>query len=104
MFNDTRHDVIHTGGNVYNDYISDFDSTGRVIVVAESGIYLFANDRDYQLQLDPITLSSSPDKIDEYLPEIEENSQIADIESTTQYVFVRDTAGATLTVYRNWDH
>lgn len=97
---DTNHSVIHTGGNIYNDYISDIDDSGRVIVVAESGIYVFANDRDYQLQLNPMVLSSSPDKIDEYLEPCEPDSQIADIESTTDYVFIRDTAGATLTIYR----
>lgn len=95
-----NHLVIHTGGNVYNDYIADFDSSGRVIVVAESGIYVFANDRDYQLQLDPMLLASSPDVIDEYLPEIEQDSQIAGLENSTDYVRVQDTAGAVLTVWK----
>ena len=129
-FNDTQHTVIHTGGNIYNDYICDFDSTGRVIVVSEDGISLYANDRNYQLQVDPIVTASSPaldydakcpdcgawsshDDIGTVcdnckrgviqrgdLEPCEPDSQIADIESTTDYVFVRDLDGATLTIWR----
>ena len=96
-----NHSIIHTGGNVYNDYICDFDDSGRVIVAAESGIYLFANDRDYQLQLDPIVLASSPDQIEEYLRPINPDSYIGEIVERHDHVFIRDTSGASLTVYFN---
>lgn len=95
-----KHSVINTGGHIYNDYIDMDDDSGRVIIVSEGGIYVFANDRDYQLQLNPMFWVSSPDKIDEYLPECEPDSWIADLESTTDYVFVRDTSGASLCLYR----
>lgn len=133
MKGSVKHDVIHTGGNIYNDYVSDFDESGRVIVVAESGIYLYASDRDYQMQLNPIAFASgrefgydaschdcgigaSYDDIGTtccdcgrgvieagapgYAP-MEDNSQIAGLESSTEYVRVQDTNGAELLVYRS---
>ena len=131
MTNKTLHSVIHTGGNVYNDYISDFDNSGRVIIVSESLISLYANDRDYQLSLDPIATASSPNLpyearcpdcgeehcYDEIgmdckvcvrgivqrgdLEPITDDSQVAGIESTTDYVVVQDVCGAVLTVWRD---
>lgn len=97
-----RHSVIHTGGNIYNDYIDMDDNSGRVIIVSEGGIRLFANDRDYQLGCDPIAWASSRE-LEQELDPIQDDSQIADIESTTDYVFIRDTSGATLTVWRQED-
>ncbi len=49
-----NHSVISTGGNIYHDYICDFDDSGRVITTTCDSISLWANDRDYQLGVEPI--------------------------------------------------
>ena len=125
-----KHSVINTGGNIYNDYIDMDDGSGRVIVVSCSGISLYANDRNYQLQVDPIVSVSSPEGHEAHcegcssmanycdigtvcddcrrsmivageLEPCEPDSQIADLQSHSGYVFVRDIDGATMTVYRD---
>ena len=94
----TTHSVIHTGGNIYNDYICDFDKSGRVIVVSEGGIRLFTNDRDYQLGIEPICWASSREAKYKGIP-CEEDSYIADLEVTTTYTLVIDIDGAGLMVH-----
>lgn len=90
------HSVIHTGGNIYNDYVADFDDSGRVIVVSIGGIFVFSSDRDYQLCLEPeITISCTEVTDDEY-PAIQEDSQISKLSCTDEYISVTDLDGSYL--------
>jgi len=99
--NQYSHSIIDTGGNISNDYVADFDGSGRVIVAGIDALYLYANDRDYQMQLDPLAECYVSDEIvPNTLDTGDESgdSHIAHIGDHADRIFIRHTSGVIMNI------